>query len=176
VESLNTRSEYTHLVKFRDLFELNASNCDSNDSHRKKNVIDAVKKAGDEIRSIKIRAQNKKDKERRVLIEQADEVFKACIKTVSKSIVNDHVLHLLLTELDLCTKSKSGVSSVKTLLFACLIYEETGRLFSRLKDAENYQADDLLFHQYFPELKEDAYTEYLYGHKYVHVVLGKSNN
>ncbi|MBQ5390664.1 MAG: hypothetical protein IIU58_07140, partial [Clostridia bacterium] len=109
-------------------------------------------------------------------IEQADEVFKDCIKTVSKYIVNDHVLHLLLTELDLGTKSNSGVSSVKTLLFACLIYEESGRLLSRLKDAENYQADDLLFHQHFPELKEDAYTEYLYGHKYVHVVLGKSNN
>lgn len=176
VESLNTRSEYTHLVKFRDLFALDPADGDSNDSHRKKNVIDAVKKAGDEIRSIKIRAQNKKDKERRVLIEQANEVFKDCIKTVSKYIVNDHVLHLLLTELDLGTKSKSGVSSVKTLLFACLIYEESGRLLSRLKDAENYQADDLLFHQYFPELKEDAYTEYLYGHKYVHVVLGKSNN
>ena len=72
--------------------------------------------------------------------------------------------------------TKSGVSSVKTLLFACLIYEESGRLLSRMKDAENYQADDLLFYQYFPELKEDAYTEYLYGHKYVHVVLGKSNN
>ena len=176
VESLNTRSEYTHLVKFRDLFELDASDCDSNDSHRKKNVIDAVLKAGAEIRSIKIRAQNKKDKDRRGLIAQADEVFKDCIKTVSKYIVNDHVLHLLLTELDLSTKSKSGVSSVKTLLFACLIYEESGRLLSRMKDAENYQADDLLFHQYFPELKEDAYTEYLFGHKYVHVVLGKSNN
>ena len=176
VESLNTRSEYTHLVKFRDLFALDPADGDSNDSHRKKNVIDAVKKAGDEIRSIKIRAQNKKDKERRVLIAQANEVFKDCIKTVSKYIVNDHVLHLLLTELDLGTKSKSGVSSVKTLLFACLIYEESGRLLSRLKDAENYQADDLLFHQYFPELKEDAYTEYLYGHKYVHVILGKANS
>ena len=176
VESLNTRSEYTHLVKFRDLFELDASNCDSNDSHRKKNVIDTVKKAGDEIRSIKIRAQNKKDKDRRVLIEQANEVFKDCIKTVSKYIVNDHVLHLLLTELDLGTKSKSGVSSVKTLLFACLIYEETGRLLSRLKAPENYHAEDLLFHQYFTELKDDAYTEYLYGHKYVHVIFGKSKS
>ncbi len=176
VESLNTRSEYTHLVKFRDLFALDPADGDSNDSHRKKNVIDAVKKAGDEIRSIKIRAQNKKDKERRVLIEQANEVFKDCIKTVSKYIVNDHVLHLLLTELDLGTKSKSGVSSVKTLLFACLVYEESGRLLSRLKAPENYHAEDLLFHQYFTELKEDAHTEYLYGHKYVHVIFGKSKS
>ncbi|MBR5222402.1 MAG: hypothetical protein IKV66_15570 [Clostridia bacterium] len=176
VESLKTRSEYTHHVNFRDLFDLDTADGDSNDSHRKKNIIDAVLKAGAEIRSIKIRAKDKKDKERKILIEQADKVFQSCLKTVSKYIVNDHVLHLLLTELDLGTKSKSGVSSVKTLLFACLIYEEGGRLLSRLKDADNYQADDLLFHQYFPELNEDAYTEYLYGHKYVHVVLGKTNN
>ena len=65
---------------------------------------------------------------------------------------------------------------MKTLLFACLIYEESGRLLSRLKAPENYHAEDLLFHQYFTELKEDAYTEYLYGHKYVHVVLGKSKS
>ena len=176
VESLNARSEYTHLVKFRDLFDLDTADCDSNDSHRKKNVIDAVLKAGAEIRSIKIRAKDKKDKERKILLEQADRIFKDCLKTVSKYIVNDHVLHLLLNELDLGTKSKSGVSSVKTLLFACLIYEESGRLLSRLKVSEDHQADDLLFHQYFPELKEDAYTELLYGHKYVHVVLGKTKN
>lgn len=65
---------------------------------------------------------------------------------------------------------------MKALLFACLIYEGSGRLLSRLKDAENYQAEDLLFHQYFTDLKEDAYTEYLYGHKYVHVILGKNQS
>lgn len=60
---------------------------------------------------------------------------------VSKNIKNDHTLYLLLNAIDKATDR--AVTQAKSLLFACLLYEDGGRLLSKVKTPEDYHCVDL---------------------------------
>ena len=149
------------------MFELDTSDSDSNDSHRKKNVIDTVNSAYKIIHSLKIQAKGREDNERHILLDEADRIFKECLKTVSKYIVNDHVLHLLLKEID--DDSDKLISGAKTFLFACLIYEKSRRLISRIIVYEDYMPEDLVYYPEVADTREMFAVNYLYNRPFVYV-------
>ena len=60
--------------------------------------------------------KNASDDEKMILCEEANEVYQACLKIVSKNVANDHILCMLLSEIDHPDKSKYDIKSVRYLL------------------------------------------------------------
>ena len=113
--------------------------------------------------------KNADEDEKRILCDEANEVYLKCLKTVSKNIVNDHILGMLLSEIDHPEKSKYGIKSARHLLLACLLYEENRRLISRLKETEGFVPYDLV--RVDPEKVPDGYrTESVYGFPHGHLL------
>lgn len=167
IENFKGRGASSHRINLYDMFELDTSDSDSNDSHRKKNVIDTVNSVYKIIHSLKIQAKGREDNERQILLDEADRIFKECLKTVSKYIVNDHVLHLLLKEID--DDSDKLIAGAKTFLFACLIYEKNRRLISRIIADENYVPEDLVYYPEVADTREMFAVNYLYNRPFVYV-------
>ena len=88
--------------------------------------------------------KNASDDEKMILCEEANEVYQACLKTVSRNVANDHILCMLIDEIDHPDKSKYDIKSARHLLFASLLYEDSRRLLSKLKTVEDYAPYDLI--------------------------------
>ena len=99
-------------------------------------------------------------------------VFERTLSAVSKNIVNDHILCLLLKELD--KKKDSAVSRFRHLLFACLVYEDSRRLLSKVKGARDYIYPELVFWNDDPDEAWNLITENILG--YLHVIIDNSQN
>lgn len=169
VDSLSCRATYTKTVLLSDLFELDATDAGANDTHKKQNIIEAVKEAHTKITSMQAAVKNADEDEKRILCDEANEVYLKCLKTVSKNIVNDHILCMLLSEIDHPEKSKYGIKSARHLLLACLLYEENRRLISKLKKAEGFVPYDLV--RVDPEKVPEGYrTESVYGFPHGHLL------
>lgn len=50
-----------------------------------------------------------------------NDIYLDCLQTVSKNIVNDHILCMILDKIDHPDKSKHGIKSCRQLLLACLL-------------------------------------------------------
>jgi len=167
IENFKGRGTSSRRIKLYDLFALDTSDSDSNDSHRKKRVIESVNSAYGKIHSLKMRAQNKEDNERQILLDEANKIFNDYLETVSRYIVNDHVLHLLLKEID--SDAAKLIAGAKTLLFACLIYEKNRRLISRIIVDENYVPEDLVYYPEVADTRERFAVNYLYNRPFIYV-------
>lgn len=169
VDSFSCRATYTKTVLLSDLFELDATDAGANDTHKKQNIIEAVKEAHTKITSMQTAMKNADEDEKRILCDEANEVYLKCLKTVSKNIVNDHILCMLLSEIDHPEKSKYGIRSARHLLLACLLYEENRRLISNLKKTEGFVPYDLV--RVDPEKVPEGYrTESVYGFPHGHLL------
>ena len=169
VDSFSGRSVYTKTVLLSDLFELDATDVGANDTHKKQNIIEAVKETHTKITSMQTAMKNADEDEKRILCDEANEVYLKCLKTVSKNIVNDHILCMLLSEADHPEKSKYGIKSASHLLLACLLYEENRRLIARLKKTEGFVPYDLV--RVDPKKVPDGYrTESVYGFPHGHLL------
>ena len=82
-----------------------------------------------------------------------------CLDTVSKNAVNDHILAMLLCEIDNSDNSRYGIKSCRFFLFSCLLYEKNRRLLSRVKTPKGYKAADI----HSLEVVDDD-TEYIFGY------------
>ena len=110
------------------------------------------------------------DDEKLILCDEANEVYQACLKIVSKNVVNDHILCMLLSEIDHPDKSKYDIKSARYLLFASLLYEDNRRLLSRLKTVEGFVPYDLV--RVKPEAVPEGYrTEKIYGFPHAHMLI-----
>ena len=169
VDSFSGRAAYTKTVMLSDLFELDATDAGANDTHKKQNIIEAVKEAHTRISSKQTAMKKADEDEKRILCNEANEVYLKCLKTVSKNIVNDHILCMLLSEIDHPEKSKYGIKSARHLLLACLLYEENRRLISKLKKTEGFVPYDLV--RVDPEKVLEGYrTESVYGFPHGHLL------
>ena len=80
-----------------------------------------------------------------MLVKKAEEAFANCLSAVSKNAVNDHILAMLLKEIDNPKESRYNISACRHLLFACLLYEKNRRLLSKLIVPDSYYPKDLEF-------------------------------
>ena len=157
-------------VKLSDLFTLDESGGDSNDYHRKKNIIVAVQKAEDDIRHLRIRESKAQGDAKVILRAEMQTILDECLKVVARNVSNDHVLGLLLRELD--SGEKKEISQIKSFLFACLLFEKNGRLLSKVKTPEDYHYTELKLATDENVAHGDK-LEDIYGHPHVIVVDGK---
>ena len=156
-------------VKLSDLFSLDESDSDSNDYHRKKNIIVAVQKAEDDIRYLRIRESKAQGDAKLILRAEMQAILDECLKVIARNVSNDHVLGLLLRELD--SGEKKEISQIKSFLFACLLFEKNGRLLSKVKTPEDYHYTELKLATE-ENVERDDMIEIIYGHPHVIVVDG----
>ena len=170
VASDTCRATPTKTIPLSELFELDATDAGVNDTHKKQNIIKAVKDAHTKITAMQTAMKNASDDEKMILCEEANEVYQACLKTVSRNVANDHILCMLIDEIDHPDKSKYDIKSARHLLFASLLYEDSRRLLSKLKTVEDFVPYDLI--RVEPELVPEGYrTEWIYGFPHAHLLL-----
>ena len=164
------RAAYTRTLPVSELFELDPTDVGQNDTHKKQNIIKAVKDAHTKITAMQTAMKNASDDEKMILCEEANEVYQACLKTVSRNVANDHILCMLIDEIDHPDKSKYDIKSARHLLFASLLYEDSRRLLSKLKTVEDFVPYDLI--RVEPELVPEGYrTEWIYGFPHAHLLI-----
>ena len=164
VENLNRKQRENRKIKLLELFELNTADADSNDSRRKRKIIETVLATYDELKHLKIKEDEVNSDEDAAIAEKREEIFKNCLDMVKRNIANDHVLYLLLKELDLDKQSEYSVSRAKSLLFACLLFEENGRLLSKVKTPGKYRCAELELTFDLSEISEDDDWLCIYGY------------
>jgi hypothetical protein len=164
VENLDRKQRENRKVKLSELFELNAADADSNDSRRKRKIIETVLAAYDELNHLNIEEDKASSDGASIIKQRRAEVFKNCLDTVKRNVTNDHVLYLVLKELDLGKQSEMSVSRAKSFLFACLLYEENGRLLSKIKTPNGYRCAELSLIYDANEISADDSMEYIYGY------------
>jgi hypothetical protein len=172
VDNYSGRANYTKRVLVADLFELDERDAGPNDTHKKQNIIAAVKAAHTKITSMQTAMKDAEDDEKLILCGEANDIYLDCLQTVSKNIVNDHILCMLLDEIDHPDKSKYGIKSCRHLLLACLLYEKNRRLLSKLKTPEDYQPYDLV-RVSEASVPEGYRTESIYGFPHAHLLINK---
>lgn len=145
-----------------ELFNLATNDGDGNDSHRKQNIISAVIAAGVELRKINQQAKNADKDTKKILSAKANVIFEDCLKVVSKNITSDHVLHMVLKELD-NKKSKYKIAGHRSLIFAMLLYEPNARLTKSIKNFGEYACDNLMYY----DEEADADTTEFYKLEYI---------
>ena len=164
------RAAYTRTLSLSELFELDASDAGPNDTHKKQNIIKAVTEAHTKITAMQTAMKDADDDEKLILCDEANEVYTKCLEKVSKNVVNDHILYMLLSEIDHPDKSKYDIKSARYLLFASLLYEDNRRLLSKIKTVEGFQPYDLV--RVDPESIPEGYrTEDIYGFPHGHLLI-----
>ena len=170
VDAFPGRAAYTRTLSLSDLFELDASDAGANDTHKKQNIIKAVKEAHTKITAMQTAMKEASDDEKLILCDEANEVYTKCLEKVSKNVVNDHILCMLLSEIDHPDKSKYDIKSARYLLFAGLLYEDNRRLLSKIKTVEGFEPYDLV--RVDPESVPEGYrTEDIYGFPHGHLLI-----
>ena len=167
VEAYSVVSTRIKRVSLLSLFDLDITDKDTNDSRSKARIVDVVAKAHRTLTRLKINERDDEDAKRITRQKRAD-VFFECLDSMSGSIKNDHTLYLLLNSIDNATDKE--VTQAKSLLFACLLYEKSGRLLSKIKTPEDYHCVDL---RRFTGTKEDMekyFFEDVYGYPH-HVIV-----
>ena len=174
VENLDRKQRENRRVKLSELFELNTADADSNDSKRKRKIIETVLAAYDELKHLKIKEDDSDSDSDTVIAVERAKIFKNCLDTVKKNVTNDHVLHLLLKELDLGKESEYSASRAKSLLFACLLFEENGRLLSKVKTPGGYSCAELDLIFDMSEIGEDDDWVSIYGYPHKIILIPKA--
>ena len=170
VASHTGRAAYTKTILLSELFELDASDAGANDTHKKQNIIKAVKEAHTKITAMQTAMKEADDDEKLILCDEANEVYTKCLEKVSKNVANDHILCMLLSEIDHPDKSKYDIKSARYLLFASLLYEDNRRLLSKIKTVEGFEPYDLV--RVDPEIVPEGYrTENIYGFPHGHLLI-----
>ena len=171
VSFYSDRSVYTERIPLTEMFELDESNKGENDTHKKQNIIEAVQKAQKQILCIKMQTRNDRYAEHEIYAEKQEAVFSECLAIVSKNIVNDHILAMLLRELDKkpTDKAKYSLRGCRSLLFACMLYGGERRLLSRVKKVDGYYPEDLLYYREDPDTTEFYDIDRIYDYPHVKV-------
>ena len=170
VAAFSGRAAYTRTLPLSEIFELDATDTGANDTHKKQNIIKAVKEAHTKITAMQTAMKDADDDEKLILCDEANEVYQACLKIVSKNVANDHILCMLLDEIDHSDKSKYDIKSARYLLFASLLYEDNRRLLSKIKTVDGFEPYDLV--RVDPEIVPEGYrTENIYGFPHGHLLI-----
>ena len=121
VSQCSVRAKPHATAKLSVLFALDERERGENDTHKKQNIIEAVVSAHKKITLLQVQAKHADADGKRVILEKAQKVFEDCLSIASRNIVNDHILCMLLKELDNPKESKYEIRSCRHLLFACIL-------------------------------------------------------
>lgn len=123
VHDLPRQQKGTAAVGLADLIDLPLCRPDSNDSKYKKKIIDVVQAASNKIKEANIKARTQYGKDPRQLSELMEKEYVKAIEAASDNLKNDHILELLLKELD----GADEVTSYYALLFSAVLFERGRR-------------------------------------------------
>ena len=169
VEQYRSKVRKTKNVPLSSLFELDASDTGANDTHKKQQILKVVEEAQKEISLQLMRARHAKRADKLIYREKAQRAYENCLSAVSKLIQNEHILCMLLKELDKGKDSKYGVTKYRHLLFASMLYEKEKRMLKKVKGMYERTYPELLFLDASPEASYGYVTESLYG--FPHVIM-----
>ena len=170
VNAYRGKAKSVKTVPLSELFTLDAGDCGVNDTHKKQNIIKAVTEAFSQITALQTVASKCEEDEKAIYRNEAQEIYLKCLEKVSKNVVNDHILAMLLSEIDHPDDSRYEIKSCRYFLFSCLLYEENRRLLSKVKTPEDYVPYDLI--RVEPELVPEGYrTEWIYGFPHAHLLI-----
>lgn len=169
VEGYRSQVRKTKNVPLSSLFELNASDTGANDTHKKQQILKTVEEAQKEISSQLMRARHARSADKVIYREKAQEAYERCFSAVSKLIQNEHILCMLLKELDKGKDSKYGVMKYRHLLFASMLYESENRMLKKVKGMYERTYPELRFLDASPEEAFGYVTESIYG--FPHVIM-----
>ncbi len=159
------------------MFTLNDADKGNNDSHKKADIIKTVSEAQKNIYALQDRARKADKDSKAIYSTEAEKVFNECLAEVSKKITNDHILCLLLKELDKDKKDMDkDVSACRHLLFAAMLHAENNRLMNRVTGGDEFEFPELRLWEYDPDALIGYDQRIIYG--YTHAVYGfkKSKN
>jgi len=169
VENYRSQVRKTKNVPLSSLFELDALDTGSNDTHKKQQILKTAEEAQKEISAQLMRARHAKSADKIIYREKAQAVYESCLSAVSKLIQNEHILCMLLKELDKGKDSKYGVTKYRHLLFACMLYESEKRMLKKVKGMYDRTYPELLFLDDSPEAAFGYVTESIYG--FPHIIM-----
>lgn len=129
-----------------------------NDSHRKKAIINKANEVQDKLSYSNLRMRGMSRSEKLFQREMMDKSFGEMQKTVANNLANEHVLKMLIKELDAKTEK---VSSCYSLLVASLVLAENRMLIDHLNPTAKPQFNLI----YDPTAQEGAVFIYGYPHK-----------
>ncbi len=166
VENFKSGTIKTHNIPLSSMFALDAADKGNNDSHKKADIIKIVSEAQKNISYLQARARAADKESKAIFSDAAEEIFENCLKEVSKNIVNDHILCLLLKELDK-EKMDKEISACRQLLFASMLCADNGRLLNRITGADEFVFPELRLWEHDPKFLEGCYQETIYGYPHV---------
>lgn len=170
VNAYRGKAKSVKTIPLSELFSLDNGDCGANDTHKKQNIIKAVTEAFSQITALQTVASKCEEDEKVIYRNEAQEIYLKCLEKVSKNVVNDHILAMLLSEIDHPDDSRYEIKSCRYFLFSCLLYEENRRLLSKVKTPEDYVPYDLI--RVEPELVPEGYrTEMIYGFPHAHLLI-----
>jgi hypothetical protein len=134
VSDNENRAPKLKIKSYLEIFDLPPEQYDQNDYRRELKILELVEVAAKEINNLHYAARKKSRSYKVRAREKANEVFDKCFAEVEKRLLNDHVYHYLLRELDYGYSSRHRVSSYHALLFAMICMANDCYLLNKFKN------------------------------------------
>jgi len=114
----------------------------NNDTRKRDAIIEAAKELKKSVDKYNMKKRQLGKSARHEGREALDAAFEAAMAVAAKNLVNDHVLDLIIAEIDKADNAESRkVSSERYLLFAVVLFEEGDRLSKRMRKSASVQYD-----------------------------------
>ncbi len=161
------RAPRSKCVNYTDIFSLDFDKADPHSTFRKRRdaILEFVESAQTTIKHLNYVSSKKNRTEKLLAIEEAETLFEECKEKIAEK-ADDHVLYLLLSELDKGEESKKRITAFHSLLFATMCYSSDGYLMRRIKNVGEGMCD--LIPLFGADLNCDAeQTVTIYGYPHM---------
>ena len=142
VQNDTSRAKKVKNISYTELFDLEFEPGDPNYAFAKRrdNIIDFVKTAQMHIRNLNYHSSGMTRAELEYAQELEYIIFEGCKERIERS-GDDHVIYLLLKELDKDDDSDKDISQCKALLFAAMLYASDGYLIKKVRRSDTEMLD-----------------------------------
>ena len=89
VNSHRSKAKSTKMIPLSELFALDVGDFGANDTHKKQNIISAVKDAYSKITALQTSESRFDSDEKEYYRAKAQDIYLKCLETVSKNVAND---------------------------------------------------------------------------------------
>ena len=168
VRNDTSRAKKTKNISYTELFDLQFEPGDPHYAFAKRRdtIIEFVKMAQKHVRNLNYKSASMTRAELEYAQTLEDIIFEECKERIRHS-ADDHVLYLLLKELDKDDDSEKDISSCKALLFASMLYAGDGYLLKKLHRS-NTEMLDIVYCEDTSNIG-DGEVRMIYGYPHVSV-------